>query len=160
MIRRSSLINSQTKVGQKLMAHEVLLEPRLLLLLSGPISLEYGDRIFVDSRRVFRLSHARVGKVVCARRSGKLGDHGCKSIYAYHEPLISLSQRVVVVAHTSTAPLDGGRGVPARWAWWSFWLTLLTIWDLGGPINRENLSFAFPAYIPLIQASVCRHLFC
>ena len=55
------------------MAHEVLLEPRLLLLLSSPISLEYGDRTFVDSRRVFRLSHARKGKVVCARRQESWG---------------------------------------------------------------------------------------
>jgi hypothetical protein len=30
----------------------------------------------------------------------------------------------------------------------------------GRSINRENLSFTFTAYLPLIQASVCRHLFC
>jgi hypothetical protein len=73
MIKRSSLISSQTKVDHKLMAHEFVLALRLLLLLCSPISLEYCDRIFVDSRRVFCLGHSRDVKVVCTRKQGSWG---------------------------------------------------------------------------------------
>jgi hypothetical protein len=87
MIRRSSLISSQTKVDQKLMAHELVLEPRFLLLLYSPISLGYVDRMFVDSRLFFRHSHVREGNVVCARQKGSwrswLRKHICRPAVPY-----------------------------------------------------------------------------
>jgi hypothetical protein len=87
MIKRSSLISSQTKVDQKLMAHGFVLEPRFLLLLCNPVSLKDGDRIFVDSRLFFRLSHVREGTVVCARQQGSWGSwlrkHNCRPAVPY-----------------------------------------------------------------------------
>jgi hypothetical protein len=86
MIRKSSLISSQTKVDRESMAQVRILSLCFLLLLGSPISLKCDDGIFVDSRLNLGLGHARNGKVVCETTEDPgimAGEHICAEAAHY-----------------------------------------------------------------------------